>query len=52
MKNRHLVILFLTAMVVMLTGLNTGLNTKATDDNPDFIIAFTGDLQGYLEECG
>ena len=25
---------------------------QAVDDKPDLLIAFTGDLQGYLEECG
>lgn len=25
---------------------------QAIDGRPDFLIAFTGDLQGYLEECG
>lgn len=44
-------VLFLTVMLFIIRT-PSGPAATGGDENPDLVILFTGDLQGYLEECG
>lgn len=56
---KALVALLLTAALSLFATALTGTGDRETlsphapaDDKPDLIIVYSGDLQGYLKECG
>jgi hypothetical protein len=45
-------VLLIMASALFLTGRPFLTPSLALTDKPDLIVVFSGDIQGYLEECG
>jgi len=48
----YIAVLLILASAAFIAGPSTVPPTIAKADKPDLIVFFTGDIQGYLEECG
>jgi hypothetical protein len=48
----YIAVLLILASAAFLAGRPFLTPSLARADKPDLIVFFTGDIQGYLEECG